>query len=1272
MAAPSPRIDMEVRCVGKFICDAARCVISALTDRSCPLVVTRCTLAAASRTSKPTRVLAPVQQSRPSARQPTHSRYQQSDSHHHQPSRPRQRKVRLRPDAIVVKAAGTTTYADILRKLYAEPALQKTVVKSVQCIRRSTSGALVLQLRKGVQNASALGTELDGVLGDAATASALRHKTALEIRDLDECTTKAEICTALGHQLGTTNLDPDVVRSLRKAYAGTQTAVIDLPDELAAETLKLGYLRVGWVSCRVRERAEASRCFRCWEFDHVAARCAGPDRLKLCYRVRMPAATLPSALAALWPRSSSAANTMRILQLNLNHCRSAQNLLSQTVRELGINVAIVCDQYKNPGPHYTWIADSNRQAAIWVRGGLPVQDRPSRPLPFFTWARVSDVYIFSVYAPPRLSNAEFSALLANVVEEAQHQRPLIIAGDFNAWSTEWGSSETKPRGVALLDALSALNVVLLNTGHTPTFTGPQGSSIIDLSFASDSLTPRVAGWQVEREVFTNSDHRAITFNLSAHRPHRSSAGPRRRWCARKLDVEAFSERLSRARIPNANATPGHPEDMAAALITAITEACSVSMPSGGGRRRHHEPVYWWTDEIAALWRQCLRARRLAQRARGRAAEEARLADFAIAKSRLRAAIEESKRPCWSAICNEVDRDVLGRPYGTVMSRLRGPRATPPREPTLVRRTVAALFPTVTEALIRPGVTLEELRGACTRIRDGAAPGPDGVPNRALKLAVVLRPDAFLRVYSTCLSGGVFPSPWKRQRLVLLSKPGRPPDAPSSYRPLCMLDTAGKILERIICRRLEGYTEAPDGLSDHQHGFRRGRSTVDAIESVTTAAREAVGGARGSRKYCAVVTLDVRNAFNSARWNNILAALERIRTPEYLQKIIYSYFQARVLEYDTDDGPESCSISAGVPQGSVLGPILWNVMYDSILRLRLDDGVRIVGFADDIAVVTVAGTTYEVEDLLSRAIARVRDALWGLGLETADHKTEALLFSRKRRLETITIEVGDCFIASSPCIHDLGIQLDARLTFNDHLIAASEKASKVAGALSQIMSTIGGSRSSRRRLYANVINSILLYGTPIWSCGPGARAGLRRAEAIHRRACLRVISGRPHLSYDAAYVLASIPPLALLADERSRLHQRHHEDARTEEGQETLRRWQSQWDRSPKGRWTHRLIPNIRSWIERRYGEVDYHLTQLLSGHGYFKHHSQRYDHNASADCPACPLTVENAEHVFFNCPRFEEGREKLHRQLQEASIMFYKQNVERHVFRIPFSSWLLD
>uniref|UniRef100_A0ABD2XPT0 Reverse transcriptase n=1 Tax=Trichogramma kaykai TaxID=54128 RepID=A0ABD2XPT0_9HYME len=255
--------------------------------------------------------------------------------------------------------------------------------------------------------------------------------------------------------------------------------------------------------------------------------------------------------------------------------------------------------------------------------------------------------------------------------------------------------------------------------------------------------------------------------MSGHRPLRTSAGPRSGWSARTLDEEAFSERLSGVTIPHT--TPEHPEDMAAALITAITGACSASISGRGSRhRRRHEPFYWWTEEIAALRRQCLRARRLAQRARGRAMEGARLSKFAIARGRLRTAIEDSKRRCWIALYDEVDRDVWGRPYGTVMSRLRGPRATPPREPSLVRRTVTALFPTVTEELIRPpagpvgaivpAVTLEELRRARGRIRDGAAPGPDGVPNRAFKLAVALRPDAFLRVYSACLSGGVFPSP----------------------------------------------------------------------------------------------------------------------------------------------------------------------------------------------------------------------------------------------------------------------------------------------------------------------------------------------------------------------------------------------------------------------------------------------------------------------------------------------------------------------------------
>uniref|UniRef100_A0A182W923 Reverse transcriptase domain-containing protein n=1 Tax=Anopheles minimus TaxID=112268 RepID=A0A182W923_9DIPT len=94
------------------------------------------------------------------------------------------------------------------------------------------------------------------------------------------------------------------------------------------------------------------------------------------------------------------------------------------------------------------------------------------------------------------------------------------------------------------------------------------------------------------------------------------------------------------------------------------------------------------------------------------------------------------------------------------------------------------------------------------------------------------PSVFQAILQNTLSSGQFPSIWKRQKLVLIPKPGKPPGDPSALRPLGLVDNLAKVQEMPILDRLTTYTEGQDGLSERQFGFRKNRSTVDAILAIT--------------------------------------------------------------------------------------------------------------------------------------------------------------------------------------------------------------------------------------------------------------------------------------------------------------------------------------------------------------------------------------------------------------------------------------------------------
>ena len=199
----------------------------------------------------------------------------------------------------------------------------------------------------------------------------------------------------------------------------------------------------------------------------------------------------------------------------------------------------------------------------------------------------------------------------------------------------------------------------------------------------------------------------------------------------------------------------------------------------------------------------------------------------------------------------------------------------------------------------------------------------------------------------------------------------------------MLDTAGKILEQIIHGRIEEVTDKQ--LSVKQFGFRQGRSTFDAIDQMVKTAKEATSGKmwKDGENYCLVVALDIKNAFKSPRWNRIMESLERMKVPEYLRKIVVSYLSDRIKKYDTEEGQKEYRITGVVPQGSVLGPLLWNIMYHELLQLKLPRAVTPVEFADDVTLVIVGKHLEDLSNLFSVSSKKYQDFI---GQELAEHKT----------------------------------------------------------------------------------------------------------------------------------------------------------------------------------------------------------------------------------------------------------------------------------------------
>jgi hypothetical protein len=280
--------------------------------------------------------------------------------------------------------------------------------------------------------------------------------------------------------------------------------------------------------------------------------------------------------------------------------------------------------------------------------------------------------------------------------------------------------------------------------------------------------------------------------------------------------------------------------------------------------------------------------------------------------------------------------------------------------------------------------------------------------------------------------------------------------------------AGKLLERVIAACLGRHLSrtGPD-LSEAQYGFREGRGTIAgsvvAMEGVTLA-----------------ISLDVANAFNSLPSDGIMEALKRHQVPPHLRAVLGAYLWDRCITIPSRYGvTERRAMHQGVPQGSVLGPTLWNLGYDPVLRRGLPVGVAPVCYANDTLVLAWGDDWREAEARAHRGTERAVRRVHALGLSVALEKTEAMWFHGPRsRPSHLELEIEGVHVRVGPRMKYLWVILDSRWRFIAHFEAVASRVEGVASALGRLLPNLRGPGDRVRRLYLGVAQSVALYGSPI--------------------------------------------------------------------------------------------------------------------------------------------------------------------------------------------------
>ncbi|KAL4153463.1 hypothetical protein QTP88_001296 [Uroleucon formosanum] len=857
-----------------------------------------------------------------------------------------------------------------------------------------------------------------------------------------------------------------------------------------------------------------------------------------------------------------------------------------------------------------------------------------------TGVRIDNLKIFNVYKPP---SRNWSTM---VLPTCQH--PVIYIGDFNSHSTDWGYSTENEDGEALSN-WAALNHLKLIYG------AKQGA----LSYPVEILGP-----------FPRSQHLPVIVEVGISIPIIDKPFMPR-WNLRKANWTEYTKYIDE----NINQIKPIPENYIR-FIKLIKTAARKSIPRG--HRSNYTPC--WSKECESLLQE-----------HERDGKE-------VTVNRLIRLLDEERKKRWLEKMEEMDFTHSSRESWSLLRKLgaaketwKEHKVTPNaisniifkssniKPSKLEKRNIKHDFKEVLSSCIEKSESMEnfgreEVKAALKLVKSGKAAGVDGILPDFLKFLGPKGKAWLTNLFSAVKNNNVLPKLWRETKVIAILKPGKPGNDPKSYRSIALLSVVYKLFERVLQTRIIEQIEK--NLPKEQAGFRRGRSCGEQVLSMVTH----IENGFQSKLKSGAVFIDLTCAYDTVWKRGLLLKLAKILKCKTSIRLIDNMLSDRKFKVHIN-GKESKYkyLQNGLPQGSVLSPVLFNVYTSDFVNTTS----RKFMYADDVGLVAQADSFEKLEEILNENLSIIHKYFQSWHLTLNPTKTTSIAFhlnnrDANRKLNVMSQGVR---IQGEDAPRYLRIKLDRTLTFKQHLEGIKNKLKTRNNIISKLAGTSWGCRANILRTSAlALVYSTAEYCAPVWQ-----RSVHTSKVDVELNNTMRIISGcvrttklqwlpvlsnmaPPELLRYAATIrllqqLQNSTNLPIFNDINKAPHKRLKSRHPIWDTQNTTINQEDMWKKS----WKDENVVNsslINDPTQRVPGfelprAIWSALNRIRTEQGKCKFLLHKWK---MADSPLCECgQVQTIKHIVESCPRtkYEGGITELHKGGSEAQD--WLRNLEVHL-----------